>query len=829
VPPNTRLRTQALALFFGVASIYAGFSPFGLAGYGYAQETMRACRQLLSPERPRVPPDFGVDWPRNGSTDVFLLCPFQAAGRALGGPDSVWEDRLASMQPVLATAGLVTLVFVWASRLAASRRRAFWLALACGFCTMLWPYAYIGMEPVQSLFLLLAGYLALEAPEPSWKRTAAFSLCAALAVASKSAGAALLPAVLYLAWVLLRRRPLRLAAALVPIAALFLVNNHFRALSWARFGGFGPWSMSTRAPDLVSSAMSAIALLASPNKGLLVFAPLALLGLVLIHRTFRLRADVAVYAFLSLAGPLLLVTQFRIWTDETWGPRYLHCAVAPLLLCLAPPLSGAKPSLFMRGLIGGAAAAGFAVSFLGSMFFYGKLPSVATRSTPTSLQAYQGDPTWNHVVFNARLFRVWWRMRFAGASESVALPAPDSWDFIHPDRRPEWTSVDLRDVAVPQPMILRPFSAHDPPRTVRASVVLLLVGPLLLLFTWRAAAADEEAQRVLEARRALEAQRAALAAAAAAPPPPAPPTPVEIYDGLVGRLGVDPEHPGWFPALRELHQHSRTRRLQVIPDFFYTPVFAPADIPAEAWESTFAQCGTFDLAAQKAFLLEAPSFREELQALPVDPPPADDTSYFWNNEQFSHADAALYYTLLRRLRPKRIVEVGSGHSTKLALEAVRRNGAGSILCVEPHPPEWLRAVPGALEILPEKAQDAPLSLFLGLEPGDVLFIDGSHISKTGSDVNHLFLRVLPCLPAGVIVQIHDICLPFEYPRYWSEDVLCYWNEQYVLAALLANSSKFEVLAGVYFLHKTDPEILRALIPDLPGVMPGGGSLWLRST
>ncbi len=527
----------------------------------------------------------------------------------------------------------------------------------------------------------------------------------------------------------------------------------------------------------------------------------------------------------------MLVSQFRTWADETWGPRYLHCAVAPLLLCIAAPLRGARPSLFLRGLIGAAAAAGFAVSFLGAMFYYGELAGTAARTAPTSLQAYQGDPTWNHVAFNARLLKVWWRSRSPTGSPPEWLPPPDGWDFAHPGRKLAWESVDLRGVAVPQPLLLRPPAAGDPQRGIRrACVALLIVGAFLLLFTARAAAATDEA-----AERALAAARKPPPPLPAAPPEPSPPpptpseTPIEIYDRLFGRLGFDSEHPGWFPALRELHRHSRKKRLQLVPDFFYTPVFAPADLPAEVWEDTFAECGTFDLAAQKAFLLEAPSFRQELQALPVDPPPSDETSYFWNNEQFSHADAALYYTLIRRLRPKRIVEVGSGHSTKLALAAVRRNGAGSILCVEPHPPAWLRPVPGALEILPEKVQGAPLSLFLGLERGDFLFIDGSHISKTGSDVNHLFLRVLPRLPAGVIVQIHDICLPFEYQRYWSEDVLCYWNEQYVLAALLANSSKFEVLAGVYFLQKKDPEVLRSVIPELPGVMPGGGSLWLRAT
>jgi len=307
-----------------------------------------------------------------------------------------------------------------------------------------------------------------------------------------------------------------------------------------------------------------------------------------------------------------------------------------------------------------------------------------------------------------------------------------------------------------------------------------------------------------------------------------PNTPIEIYDGLVTSLGFDSEWPGWLPALRDLHRYARRRRLQVVPDFFYTPVFSPSDLPDAVWAGTFPACGKFDLAAQRAFVENLSHFRDELATFPVDPDATDETTYFWNNDQFSHSDAALYYALIRRLRPGRIVEVGSGHSTKLALQAIRQNQSGSILCIEPHPPAWLRKMSGTIEIQPTPVQSVPDSVFLDLEAGDVLFIDGSHISKTGSDVNHLFLRILPRLPAGVLVQIHDICLPFEYPRAWSEEFLCYWNEQYVLAALLANNPKFEVLVGVYYLHREDPRLLRSLIPDLPGVMPGGGSLWLKT-
>ncbi len=320
-------------------------------------------------------------------------------------------------------------------------------------------------------------------------------------------------------------------------------------------------------------------------------------------------------------------------------------------------------------------------------------------------------------------------------------------------------------------------------------------------------------------------QAPAPAPAVEAPPPP---TAIDLYDALLANLGFDPQNPGWSPALRHLHRYSRTKRLQVFPEFFYAPVFAPADLPPSVWTGTFPECGTFDLEAQRAFLRETPSFAEELSRLPNEPPPDGDGQFFWGNDQFGHSDASLYYSFIRRFRPRRIVEVGAGHSTKLALKAIRDNGTGGVLCIDPNAPEWLRSLDGPIEIVARPVQESPDSVFLDLEPSDILFIDGSHITKTGSDVNHLFLRILPRLPKGVIVHIHDICLPFEYQQYWSQEYYCYWNEQYVLAALLANSTKYEVLLGVYFLQKTDIESLRPYVPQVPGVKPGGGSLWLRA-
>ncbi len=819
-----RLRFQALILFAGLACLYASLSPFAIAQMGYTAEEIRACRQILETGVRFRSAGLGVDWPRNGLTSVLVECPFIAVGRALRGPES--GERELALYPVLETAALVTLLFVWASRLSGSRRVGFWLAMAAAFCTMLWPYAYIGLETTQSLFLLAAGYVALTAsPRATGRQTIAFAVFAAIAVSAKSAGFALVPVVAYLAWAMLRRQPVRLVAVGAAIAIALVTNQYFRILSWARFGGTKYVAQAWRPHDPISSLAGLAATLVSPTKGLLVFAPLAALAIVLVPACFRREPRVAIFAVLTLLGCLAPLSLFRYWADETWGPRYLHSAVAPLLLCLAPPLRGRQFAGALRAALLVGAAGGLAVSFLGAMFYYGNLGFVAMRATPLTLQALQGDPTWNHVDFNARLFATWIRSR-DGDGRPTFVPRPDRWDYYHPDRKMDWTDVDLRTYAVPQPLLLQSLASGDRFRRIRRLCpILLIAGVFLLVAAGRAStlagpsilpavgAADDTEPKAREV--AVASDRSA-------------PNSAQSFDALLRLLGFDSERPGWFPALRDLHRHSRNRRLQLLPDFFYAPVFSPADLPAEVWGGTFPDCGTWDLDAQRAFLKETPSFAAELSALPYERAEGDPTAYYWGNEQFSHSDGSLYYSLIRRFRPARIVEVGAGHSTKLAARAVRANGTGRILCIDPHAPEWLARLEAPVDVQALPVQEAPDEIFLGLGASDILFIDGSHISKTGSDVNHLFLRILPRLPAGVLVHVHDICLPFEYPRYWSEEALCYWNEQYVLAALLANSTKYEILVGVHYLQKADIEALRPFVPAVPGVMAGGGSLWLRS-
>ena len=201
--------------------------------------------------------------------------------------------------------------------------------------------------------------------------------------------------------------------------------------------------------------------------------------------------------------------------------------------------------------------------------------------------------------------------------------------------------------------------------------------------------------------------------------------------------------------------------------------------------------------------------------------------YFLNNSQYAGLDAMTLFCMLQMLKPKRLMELGSGYSTLLAADVKRRflSDSLSISCVEPYPLDFLKqGVPGVDDLFQQKIEDMPVDIFSTLEAGDFLFIDTSHVSKAGSDVNHIYFEILPRLSPGVIIHIHDIFLPEDYPKQWVIDDGRNWNEQYVVRALLMYSSAFEVIFGCYNAYLKFPELVRKLFN---GTLYGGGSLWIR--
>lgn len=225
------------------------------------------------------------------------------------------------------------------------------------------------------------------------------------------------------------------------------------------------------------------------------------------------------------------------------------------------------------------------------------------------------------------------------------------------------------------------------------------------------------------------------------------------------------------------------------------------------------------------------SYREFFNAVSCDD---RQKGFYWDNPMLPPLDAVIYYGLIRALKPSRIIEIGSGYSTMLAVDAAKHT-ATKISCIEPFPGPHLLAQQEHLEHLYQfKAQDTPLNKFEELEDGDILFFDGTHACKLGSDVNHLLFNILPALKKGVLVHLHDIFLPYEYPKNWIEDINIQWNEQYLVLAFLMSSNMFEVLLPNYLIGREQQEEistifspwnLEKITQNMGGI--NGTGFWLR--
>ena len=269
------------------------------------------------------------------------------------------------------------------------------------------------------------------------------------------------------------------------------------------------------------------------------------------------------------------------------------------------------------------------------------------------------------------------------------------------------------------------------------------------------------------------------------------------------------------------------------PGHFYSPIVDPATLdPQRLWPPDPTVCGIdFNDASHVDILTRAFGRYHALYDYPDRLPESENlTQFFSENTQFSWLDPRALLVMLLDRRPRRVVEVGSGFSSLLIADVnVRYLGARMhVTCIEPYPRPFLaRGVPGIAALVVEKVQDVALDAFLALRENDVLFIDSSHVAKTGSDVNFLFFEVLPRLAPGVLVHFHDVFLPLEYLKQWVLVENRSWNEQYLLRALLLGGNAYEVVFGsMYAFHRYRALVIAALNrPD--GAGWGGGSFWIR--
>lgn len=235
----------------------------------------------------------------------------------------------------------------------------------------------------------------------------------------------------------------------------------------------------------------------------------------------------------------------------------------------------------------------------------------------------------------------------------------------------------------------------------------------------------------------------------------------------------------------------------------------------------------WNVAGQLA-LLERLTFAGELANVPREPP--ESLGFYINNGSFASGDAEYWYQLIRVIKPRRIIEIGSGNSTLMAIRAIAQNRADDPahecehVCIEPYEMPWLEA--SGVTVVRSRVEEVGLELFARLQENDILFIDSSHVIRPQGDVLFEYLQLLPTLNKGVIVHVHDIFSPKDYLREWLEDEVRLWNEQYLLEAFLTHNNAWQIVGALNFLHHHHPEKLKQVAPFLtPDREPG--SFYIR--
>lgn len=288
-----------------------------------------------------------------------------------------------------------------------------------------------------------------------------------------------------------------------------------------------------------------------------------------------------------------------------------------------------------------------------------------------------------------------------------------------------------------------------------------------------------------------------------------------------------------LPYIRGLRaQVDRFQRHSYFPNgHFYSPV---VDIDlirqyeSQIWKAPpLSNLIGIDLNTEQQLLL-LKEFEKFYTEVPFPELPNEETRYYYQNSYYTYTDAIILYCFLRKFQPKRIIEVGSGFSSAAMLDSLDSlDATAELTFIEPYPERLYSLLSGEDKsqnhIIEKPVQEVPLSVFKALQAKDILFIDSSHVVKTGSDLHFLLFEILPILEKGVLIHFHDIFYPFEYPKEWVFEGRN-WNEDYFLRSFLMYNPHFKI--------KFFSRYLSAFYPDQFDNMPlckknWGGNLWLE--
>ena len=292
----------------------------------------------------------------------------------------------------------------------------------------------------------------------------------------------------------------------------------------------------------------------------------------------------------------------------------------------------------------------------------------------------------------------------------------------------------------------------------------------------------------------------------------------------------------WILLFKRLFAFWEKLGFHLTPVHFYQALPDTRELSDELW-STHSACVGIDFNEQcQLDLLEKYSrFKNEYDAFP-ESKGTTRHQYYTVNSYYEWVDGEVLYSTIRHFKPARIFEIGSGFSTFLSAQAILENKKEysdydcELVAFEPYPNDTLKeGFPGLTRLMPTKIQKVPVEEFMKLEENDILFIDSSHVSKIGSDVQYEYAEILPRLAKGVIVHIHDIFSPAEYPKRWLFEDRKFWNEQYLVQAFLQFNDSFEILWAGSYMHLTHPDKLKAAFDTYKGNETWPRRLWIRRT
>lgn len=288
-----------------------------------------------------------------------------------------------------------------------------------------------------------------------------------------------------------------------------------------------------------------------------------------------------------------------------------------------------------------------------------------------------------------------------------------------------------------------------------------------------------------------------------------------------------------IPMIGNLYKELEIHKKGFPPGHYYSPIISELEVTAHA-DKIFSKTQLLtgiDLNKEEQLNLLY-TLQKYYSEVPYKEFRNPGLRYYFNNNTFEYSDAIFLNAMMRNFSPKKIIEIGSGFSSAVMLDTndIFFKSSIDLTFIEPYPQRLQSLLHkddiAQFTLIEKNLQDVPSELFTTLNAGDILFVDSTHVSKTGSDVNMILFQILPELQKGVIIHFHDIFFPFEYPKEW---VLGWsgfgWNEIYLLRAFLMNNKEYKIILFNTYLEEIEENWVRVNMPLC--LKDRGGSLWLQ--